>query len=114
MVYPGNVYPDGKAVYLNADLTSKTQTKQKLPSQDETLRILQWNCGGLTQQKKTELMKVMSDENIDLFIIIEANKTTEEMEKFKVPGFALHILEKSRKIASGIIVGVKNHQIYGE
>ena len=54
MVYPGNVYPDGKVVYRNADMTSKTQAKQKRPSQDETLRILQWNCGSLTHTQKKD------------------------------------------------------------
>ena len=61
---------------------------------------------------------LMSDENIDLFIIIEANKATEEMEKFKVPGFALHIPEKSRKIAlvslSQVIKSRSNKHLYLE
>lgn len=81
------------------------------PFQGDSLRLLQWNCGGLSQSKKAELSKIISTNKIDVFILLEANKTTEDMENFQFPGYTSHILEKHRQIASGIVVGVKRNMI---
>ena len=88
-----------------------TNSRTNRPSQDMTLKVLQWNCGGLSQQKKTELLKILADNNIDIFILIEANKLITDLERFQFPGYIIHLLEKSRQIASGIMVGVKSHLI---
>ena len=42
-----------------------------------SLKILQWNAGGLSQSKKTELHLNLIKHDVDIFAIIEANLTAE-------------------------------------
>ncbi|GFT39291.1 hypothetical protein TNCV_2422101 [Trichonephila clavipes] len=37
------------------------------------LRILQWNAGGFSHEKRTQLMSILISQDIDVFIIVEAN-----------------------------------------
>ena len=67
-----------------------------------------WNAGGLTQDKRVELLKILHHYYVDVFTIEEANKSKVDIDKFKFPGFTVHILEKQRKVAGGILVGIKS------
>ena len=73
-----------------------------------SLHVLQWNAGGLTQSKRTELVKILNNKKIDVFTLMEANKVKKDLERFVFPGYSVFLLKKGRKIASGILVEVKN------
>lgn len=73
----------------------------------DSLRFLQWNAGGLTQSKRTELIKILNSKKIGIFIILKANK----VKKIWRDTLFLAIrffFEKGRKIATVILVGVRN------
>ncbi|KAI5725988.1 hypothetical protein M8J77_022473 [Diaphorina citri] len=70
------------------------------------LTVLQWNAGGITSGKRTELQQIISTQNVDVFCIMEAN-LTDQNPNFSFNGYTLHVLPKARQIASGILVGVK-------
>ena len=76
-------------------------------SQD-SLHVLQWNTGELTQSKRTELIKILNYKKIDVFTIKEANRVKKNIVRFIFPGYNNFIVEKGKKIACGILVGVKN------
>ncbi|GIY78088.1 hypothetical protein CEXT_566181 [Caerostris extrusa] len=73
----------------------------------DTLRVLQWNAGGLSQSKRAELLLTLCEKDIDVFTIMEANLTTEKLKYYSFKGYSLYVLEKSRQAASGILIGVK-------
>ena len=78
------------------------------PFRDESLHIAQLNCGGLTQSKKIELIKIINSNHIDVFFLMEANKKKADLDKYIFPGYSLHLLEKSRQVASGILIEIRN------
>lgn len=45
----------------------------------ESIKILQWNAGGLSTSKKAELQKVMEEESIDVLAVFEANLTMDSV-----------------------------------
>ena len=83
----------------------KNATKKNCPSQDNILKLLHWNAGGLTQDKRVELLKILHNYNVDVFTIVEANKSKADIDKF--PGFTVHILEKSNNNTQYIIFSPK-------
>ena len=89
----------------NCSFQSTTQHHQ---TKCYTLNVLQWNAGGLTQDKKTELYNTVSNHKIDVFFVMEANITSENLQKYELKGYALHNLPKYRQVASGILVGINN------
>ncbi|XP_071037675.1 uncharacterized protein [Parasteatoda tepidariorum] len=74
----------------------------------ETLCVLHWNSGGLSQAMKAELETICRDRNVDIFSLVEANVTNETLQKLKFKAYNLFCLEKSRQVASGILVGIKS------
>jgi hypothetical protein len=44
------------------------------------LKILQWNAGGLSSAKMTELKQIITQNDADLLIINEANTTVENVQ----------------------------------
>jgi len=44
------------------------------------LKILQWNAGGLSSAKMTELKQIITQNDTDLLIINEANTTVENVQ----------------------------------
>ena len=103
----GNVHFEWQSSLSNKT-AMKNATKKNCPSQDIILKLLHWNVGGLTQEKRVELLKILHHYNVDVFTIVEANKSKVDIDKFKFPGFTVHILEKQRKVAGGILVGIKS------
>jgi exonuclease III len=71
------------------------------------LKILQWNAGGLSSAKMTELKHITTQNDADLLIINEANTTAENAQYNNISGFTTHILYKARQIASGMLAIVK-------
>ncbi|GFV57532.1 probable RNA-directed DNA polymerase from transposon BS [Trichonephila clavipes] len=71
------------------------------------LRILQWNAGGFSHEKRTQLMSILISQDIDVFIIVEANLSHDSLKLHTFGPYCTKILPKSRRIASGILVGVR-------
>ena len=85
-----------------------TLTNSNRPFKDKKLRLLQWNAGGLSQHKKTELQRILIKHNVEIFAIMEANKTLNDLSRYQFSGYTIYVLEKNRQVASGILIGVKN------
>lgn len=51
--------------------------------------ILHWNAGRFTQSKKTELIKILKDEKVDIFTLLETNKVKKDMERLTFPAILL-------------------------
>ncbi|GFV70300.1 hypothetical protein TNCV_4540821 [Trichonephila clavipes] len=71
------------------------------------LRILQWNAGGFSHEKRTQLMSILISQDIDVFIIVEANLSHDSLKLHTFGPYCTKILPKSRRIANGILVGVR-------
>jgi hypothetical protein len=89
---------------------SKLKNQSINPSQSThtDLKILQWNAGGLSQNKKTELYLNLVKHDVDVFAIMEANLTAEKLLYYQLNGYTLYSLPKYRRIASSILIGVNN------
>ena len=96
----------GKMVYNYGNKAMK-QKNRSCRNDSHYLKILQWNAGALSQPKKTELQTTLTKYNIDVFSIMEANLTSNTLKYYNLKGYTLHLLEKYRQVASGILVGVK-------
>ena len=105
MVLLNGIKSGGKNV-SRSDLRVGTTLRTSLNTSD-TFKVLQWNAGGMSPAKKTELTNILYNKAIDLFIIAEANVTAESLKFYNFQDFQMHLLPKSRQIASGILVGVR-------
>ena len=87
---------------------SKFKNRRRVPSQSAhtNLKILQWNAGGMSQNKKTELHANLVKHNVDIFAIMEANLTAEKLIYYQLSGYTFYSLPKYRQVASGILIGV--------
>jgi len=72
------------------------------------LKILQWNAGGMSQNKKTELHLNLVKHNVDIFTVMETNLMAEKLIYYQLSGYTLYSLPKYRQVASGILIGVSN------
>ena len=82
----------------------KNQSREAYHSTHTNLKILQWNAGGLSQSKKTELHLHLVKHDVDFFAIIEATLAAEKLIYYQLNGYTLHSLPKYRQIASGIFL----------
>ena len=87
----------------------RSNPKDKRPFQG--LKILQWNAGGLSHEKRTQLLTVCRSFDIDVFVILEANFAKETLNSHNFGPYDVRVLPKSRQIASGILNGVRNNLI---
>jgi len=89
---------------------SKLKNRRRDPSHstNTNLHILQWNAGGLSQRKNTELHLNLVKHDVDFFAIMEANLTAEKLTYYQLNGYTLYGLPKYRQIASCILIGVSN------
>jgi exonuclease III len=69
-----------------------------------TLKILQWNAGGLSSAEMTELKQITTQINADILIIDEANITADNAQYYNIKHFTTHTLFKARQIANGMLV----------
>jgi len=63
--------------------TNQSSTKRK---------ILQWNAGGLSSAKMTELKQITTQNDADLLIINEANTTAENAQHYNIKNFTTYTL----------------------
>ena len=98
-------------VYKSGDSSLKNRKPRSSQNDLEQLRILQWNAGGLSQSKKTELATVLQRLDVDVFTIMEANLKTDDLQYYQLHGYSLYLMSKHRQVASGILVGVRSHII---
>ncbi|KAI5754580.1 hypothetical protein M8J77_009716 [Diaphorina citri] len=97
----------GDKIVPRSDLRAGTALdKTSSSNTTSSLNVLQWNAGGLTASKRTELEQIININNIDVFCIMEAN-LTEELLTFSFKGYYFFLHPKARQIASGILIGVK-------
>ena len=75
--------------------------------QQNELNILQWNAGGLSNSKMTEIKQTVQEEDIDVLIINEANVTDANKKFYNIKGYTTYALFKNRQVASGILAAVK-------
>jgi hypothetical protein len=66
--------------------TNKSTTK---------LEILQWNAGGPSSTKMTELKQISTQNVIDLLIINEASTTAENVQYYNINNFTTQTLFKA-------------------
>ena len=66
-------------------------------------------CRCISQAKKTELAHTLTSQNIDVFTIMEANLTHDDLSYYHFNGYTLHLLQKFRQIASGILDGIRDN-----
>ena len=87
---------------------SKLTNQSRNPSHNThtSLKVLQWNAGGMSQSKKTELHLNLAKHDVDIFALLEANLTAEKLIYYQLKGYTLYSLPKYRQIASGILIGV--------
>nr|CUU98279.1 hypothetical transcript [Hymenolepis microstoma] len=45
----------------------------------QLLQILQWNAGGMSQEKKIQIQKILDAYNVDIFTIMESNLTDDKL-----------------------------------
>ncbi|VDO03383.1 unnamed protein product [Rodentolepis nana] len=83
--------------------------KRNRPRQGESqrLQILQWNAGGLSQDKKIQVQKILQTYDVDIFTIMGAKISDDKLKYYQFPGYTVYLLPKSRQVASGILTGVK-------
>ena len=77
----------------------------------KNLNVLQWNAGGLSHPKMTEIKHIAHKYDIDILLINEANVSANNIKYYNIKGYKIHALYKARQIASGILIAVKNHII---
>ncbi|GFW54316.1 hypothetical protein TNCV_3702771 [Trichonephila clavipes] len=73
-----------------------------------SLKVLFWNAGGLTIDKFIELKAVISKESPDAIGITESDSSADNLRFFPLKGYKSYSLGRSRQIASGIVIFVKN------
>ena len=61
------------------------------------LRILQWNAGGLSPTKMTELKQLTTQTDADILIINEANNTADNTQYYNIKDFTTYMLHKADK-----------------
>ncbi|GFT19287.1 hypothetical protein NPIL_30121 [Nephila pilipes] len=64
--------------------------------------VLQWNAGGLSQSKRTEFLMILHEKEIDVFSIMEANLTSENLKNYLFKEYSLYVLPNFKQVASGI------------
>uniref|UniRef100_A0A0R3TEL8 Endo/exonuclease/phosphatase domain-containing protein n=1 Tax=Rodentolepis nana TaxID=102285 RepID=A0A0R3TEL8_RODNA len=75
--------------------------------ESQRLQILQGNAGGMSQDKKTQVQKILQTYDVDIFTIMEANLSDDKLKYYQFPGYTPYNLPKYRQVASGILTGVK-------
>jgi len=70
-------------------------------------KIMQWNTGGLSITKLTEIEHIIKEKDIDVLIVNEANIVAENTKYYNIQGFNNYRLPKSRQVASGIFAAVR-------
>ena len=89
----------GKTDIPKQDMMPNTKKKSVLLRTNQhtiKLKIFQWNAGGLSSAKMTELKQITFQNDADLLIINEANTTEENTQYYNMKGFTTHALYKAR------------------
>jgi ribonuclease HI len=68
-----------------------------------------WNAGGISEDKYIEFKNLIVKQDVDAFGIVEAGAISdkENVEKAEMLGYNIYSLPRARRVASGILVGVK-------
>lgn len=101
-----NTNVSGVKTVLHSVLRERTVLRHR--EVKKSLNVLQWNAGGMSSAKKSELMKTLDEEKVDVFVVLEANINEVNKTYYEFTNYQMHFLHKSRQIASGILVGVRS------
>jgi len=69
---------------MNARKMSKKMPFSGQKSEERQMNIHQWNPGGLSNAKMTEIKKTVNEENIDVLIIKEATVTNKNIKFYNM------------------------------
>ena len=86
----------GKVRKCSSQSKLKNQCRNPSHSTNTSLKILQWNAGGLSQSKKTELQLNLVKHDVDIFAIMEANLMAEKLIYYQLNRYILYSLPKYR------------------
>lgn len=69
-----------------------------------------WNAGGLNDCKLIEFENLVTENNPDLFVIIDAGSFSDNEEKINnhFKNYQIKLKKRDRKISSGMIIGIKS------
>ena len=59
------------------------------------------------EEKMSQVQTVLVSQDIDVFIIMEANRVSKDLDRFIFPGYLI-FLPEFRRNANGILIGIKN------
>lgn len=93
---------------MNTGSLTKNGTSQR---HNAVLRILYWNAGGLSNTKFLELKQSIYSTDADIYFIVEAGLASDNPEYYQSRGYNTKLLKRSRQVASGIIIGIKDSLI---
>ncbi|KAG8190621.1 hypothetical protein JTE90_017885 [Oedothorax gibbosus] len=65
-------------------------------------------CRWSVSLKLAELREIIVEEEVDMLIIQEANITEDNIKFYQIRDFTMYGLFKKRKVASGILVAIRN------
>jgi hypothetical protein len=82
---------------MKARKMSKEMPFSGQKSEERQMNNRQWNAGGLSNLKMTEIKKTVNEENIDVLIIKEANVTKKKknIKLCNMNDYNIHALYKS-------------------
>lgn len=99
------VFHTHRPSYITRSNITQTSSSQSL---DKSLRIIYWNAGGLNDVKFVQFKWSVFKEDVDIFFLVEAGVATENPDFCQMNDYAVITLRRSRQVASGIYVGIKN------
>ncbi|VDN97642.1 unnamed protein product [Rodentolepis nana] len=78
-------------------ISLKQGYKRNRPRQGESqgLQILQWNVGGMSQDKEIQVQKILQSYDVDVFTIKEANISDDKLKFYQFPGYTLYNLPQT-------------------
>lgn len=100
-----NCSSQGKIIVKNQTANSLGKNNHKTAN----FNNLQWDAGGLSQEKENNIQMQLDKYDIDVFFITESNISEQNQIYYKFKNYKSNCLFKSRQIASGILVSVKNN-----
>ena len=80
---------------MKASKMSKKMPFLGQKSEERHMNILQWNAGGLSGPKMTEIKKTVNEESIDVLITNETNVTKENIKFCTMNRYIIYALYKS-------------------
>ncbi|VDO09334.1 unnamed protein product [Rodentolepis nana] len=74
--------------------------KRNRPRQGESqrLQILQWSAGGMSQDQKIQVQKILQTYDENILTIMEANLSDDKLKYYQFPGYTLYFYLNTGKL----------------